>query len=279
MDRGDSTFSFFYFRKAFDLVYHSILIDKLSLYKCQAPDLNLIPSYLQSRQQVIDSSEGLSTQAYIKSGVPQWSFLGPSLSLISINDLLLHLEYFDIELFADDASFHANGKTKSEAEPKLQNAGNDSKSWAKHHKMQIHYSKTPCMTIGPRRRAQNEAKKLDITIDGNKIKQVDKKKLLGVYIDENLLWTAYTDYLCSTTSTKISLLNIYQHMFPLKCQKLFYQGYILPLIDYGSNTLGSTSKLNIERLSKLQKRASRIILNADFDTPSSERMVDYCEPP
>ena len=57
---------------------------------------------------------------------------------------------------------------------------------------------------------------------------------------------------------------------PVKVQKLFYQGYILPLIDYGSNTWGSTSKLNIERLSKLQKRAARIILKADFDTPSSE---------
>ena len=45
---------------------------------------------------------------------------------------------------------------------------------------------------------------------------------------------------------------------------------ILPLIDYGSYTWGSTSKLNIERLSKLQKRAARIILKADFDAPSSE---------
>ena len=57
---------------------------------------------------------------------------------------------------------------------------------------------------------------------------------------------------------------------PVKVQKLFYQGYTLPLIDYGSNTWGLTSKLNIERLSKLQKRAARIILKADFDTPSSE---------
>ena len=56
----------------------------------------------------------------------------------------------------------------------------------------------------------------------------------------------------------------------MKVQRLFYQGYILPLTDYGSNTWGSTSKLNIERLSKLQKRAARIILKTDFDTPSSE---------
>ena len=271
IDRGDIVGSVFLdFRKAFDLVDHSILIDKLSLYKCQGPDLNLISSYLQSRQQVIDSSKGLSTPAYIKSGVPQGSILGPTLFLIFINDLPLHMEYCDIDLFADDATFHANGKTKSEVEPKLQTDGNNSKSWAKHHKMQIHYDKTSCMTLGSRHRTQNEASKLDITIDGNEIKQVDKQKLLGVYIDENLLWTTHIDYLCSTISTKISLLKQLSTYVPVKVQKLFYQGYILPLIDYGSNTWGSTSKLNIERLSKLQKRAARIILKADFDTPSSE---------
>ena len=271
IDRGDIVGSVFLdFRKAFDLVDHSILIDKLSLYKCQGPDLSLISSYLQSRQQVVDSGKGLSTPAYIKSGVPQGSILGPTLFLIFINDLPLHMEYCDIDLFADDATFHANGKTKSEVEPKLQTDGNNSKSWAKHHKMQIHYDKTSCMTLGSRHRTQNEASKLDITIDGNEIKQVDKQKLLGVYIDENLLWTTHIDYLCSTISTKISLLKQLSTYVPVKVQKLFYQGYILPLIDYGSNTWGSTSKLNIERLSKLQKRAARIILKADFDTPSSE---------
>ena len=109
-------------------------------------------------------------------------------------------------------------------------------------RLQIHYDKTSCMTLGSRHRTQNEASKLEITIDGNEIKQVDKQKLLGVYIDENLLWTAHIDYLCSTISTKISLLNQLSRYVPVEVQKLFYQGYILPLIDYGSNTWGSTSK-------------------------------------
>ena len=50
---------------------------------------------------------------------------------------------------------------------------------------------------------------------------------------------------------------------------MFYQGYILPLIDYGSSTWGTTSGSNLESLSKLQKRAARIILNAPYDTASS----------
>ena len=40
------------------------------------------------------------------------------------------MEYCDIDLFTDDATVtvHANGKTKSEVEPKLQNDSNNSKS-------------------------------------------------------------------------------------------------------------------------------------------------------
>ena len=43
----------------------------------------------------------------------------------------------------------------------------------------------------------------------------------------------------------------------------------VPLIDYGSVTWGATSNGNIERLSKLQTRATRMILHADFTTPSA----------
>ncbi len=56
----------------------------------------------------------------------------------------------------------------------------------------------------------------------------------------------------------------------MEVQKLFYNGYILPLIDYGSNAWGSTSVANLTRLLKLQKRAARIILHADFLTPSQD---------
>ena len=67
-------------------------------------------------------------------------------------------------------------------------------------------------------------------------------------------------YLCANISSKISLLRQLSTYIPTEAQKMFYQGYILPLIDYGSCTLGTTSKSNLERLSRLQKRAARIIL-------------------
>ena len=53
-------------------------------------------------------------------------------------------------------------------------------------------------------------------------------------------------------------------------KKILYQSYVLPLIDYCSISWGCTSKLNIERINKLQKRVARIILKVDSTTPSVE---------
>ena len=103
------------------------------------------------------------------------------------------------------------------------------------------------------------------------IKQVSKQKLLGIVIGENLSWTPQFDHLCSILSYKISLLKHISDYVSQNLQKIYYQAYILSILGYGSNTLGSTSGTNIERLSKLQKRAARIILKADIMTPSSYR--------
>ena len=56
---------------------------------------------------------------------------------------------------------------------------------------------------------------------------------------------------------------------PQNVQKLFYQTYILSLIDYGCNTWGATTTANIEGISKLQNRAARIILQTDYMTSSA----------
>ena len=134
--------------------------------------------------------------------------------------------------------------------------------------MTIHCIKTKYMLLGARHRL-DDSSELSLYINDNCIEKVTKQKLLGVFIDENLSWAPHIDHLCSLISTKISLLKQLAEYVPQSIQKLFYQSYILPLFDYGCNTWGTTSSQNIERLSKLQKRAARIILQAEFRTPSA----------
>ena len=119
------------------------------------------------------------------------------------------------------------------------------------------------MSAGSRKRLA-DSRKLEIKVDDICIQNVSKQKLLGIYIDENLNWSAHIEYLCSNISSKISLLRQLSEYVPTNVQKLFFQSYIMPLIDYGSVIWGSTSTSNLERLLKLQKRAARISLKADL---------------
>ena len=65
------------FRKAFDLVDHKIMLNKLKCYKCNETCLSWFESYLSSRTQCVSLNNTLSKPASITCGVPQGSILGP----------------------------------------------------------------------------------------------------------------------------------------------------------------------------------------------------------
>ena len=108
-----------------------------------------------------------------------------------------------------------------------------------------------------------QARQLNISTGNTQLNPISSQKLLGIHIDETLSWNQYIDYLCSIISSRISLLRQLFNYVPENVQKMFYQSYVLPLIDYGSSSWGFTKKMNIERIYKLQKRAARIILKVD----------------
>ena len=137
------------------------------------------------------------------------------------------------------------------------------------NKLPIHYGKSTLMTLGTRHKIQ-QAWQLNISIGNTQLNSVSSQKLPGVHIDETLSWNQHIDYLCSIISSRISLLRQLSYYVPENVQIMFYQSYVLPLIDYGSSSWVSTAKQNIERINKLQKRAARIILKVDYITPSVE---------
>ena len=64
---------------AFDIVDHSLLIQKLEMYGCEDSVTNWIASYLGNRSQCVCIDGTLSKSLTVKHGVPQGSIIGPLL--------------------------------------------------------------------------------------------------------------------------------------------------------------------------------------------------------
>ena len=99
--------------KAFDLVSHKILLQKLRSYKFSNLSIAWFNSYLSDRKQQVHVSGKLSCERDIKAGVPQGSVLEPLLFILFINDLPLHIEFCELDLYANDATLSASSSSLS----------------------------------------------------------------------------------------------------------------------------------------------------------------------
>ena len=196
------------FRKAFDLVNHSILLQKLSLYLPLSSSVNFIKSFLENRYQFVKVNKSASCKGMIKSGVPQGSVLGPLLFLLYINDLPLHLkDGLTNTLFADDASIHTASKDMDELNSSLQNGLDEINNWCLKNCMSIHPDKTKSMVITTRQKHQRAPLLLTLSIGSQSILQVSEHKILGLTLDSDLSWHTHLNSLTRRLSTNTYLLS------------------------------------------------------------------------
>ena len=254
------------FRKAFDLVDHKILLKKLKYYKCHETCLKWFESYLTSRTQRVSLGSHLSDPAYVTCGVPQGSILGPLLFLIFINDLPLALKQSAaVDLYADDTIFYDFQTNIDQLQSNLQLTLNSLQDWCRQNGMVINTEKTKVMLITTRQKRQRLQKSvLSLRYSDIDIRMSTCDKILGVFVDENLLWNDQFHHISKKLASYLWLLSKIRSYLSPSHRLLFYNAYIKPHIEYCSIIWSNTSNSNINKINKLQRRACKLILSQEY---------------
>ena len=254
--------------KAFDMVNHVLLLQKLQLYHCSSISLKWFQSYLQNRHQQVSVSGTLSSPQSITAGVPQGSVLGPLLFLLYINDLPLHIPQTSTAMFADDTTLHTVGKNLQEINENLQDSLNAVSEWCTSNSMVLNCSKTKSMLISASNK-QPLTENFSLTLLNEDLQITSTEKLLGVTLDHNLNFKSHIDHIIKKCNSLLFLLMRIKCFLDLKTRILFFNAYILPHLDYCITVWGNSTHQQLDQLLKFQKRAARIILDKDYDFPST----------
>ena len=150
MDRG--LYIFLDLQKAFDTVYHVLLLGKLEACGIGDDALNLLASYFADRKQTCQVNGKQSGLRSISCGIPQGSILGPLFFLVYIIRLPNSLKYTTPRIFADDTSLTGSGKSIGEIELRLNEDLKKIRLWLQANKLSLNAAKTEYMLIGPRQR-------------------------------------------------------------------------------------------------------------------------------
>ena len=251
------------YKKAFDLVDHSILIQKIK--KLDVPDVlvNWLGAFLSDRKIRVKLSGEVSDWLSINGSVPQGSKLGPLLYIIMIDDLEVNTENTDLYKFMDDTT--ASEIITHNSPSNLQTTADQVLEWTIVNNAQVNPSKTVEMLISF---AKDPPELERISIGSNEISRVDQYKLLGLIISNDLTWTAHVDTICKKANKRLFYLILLRRSGVAKSDLVkFYKHIIRPILEYGCAVWHSSlPNFLVDKLENVQVRAMNII------GPEAERL-------
>ena len=267
-------------KKAFDVVPHSIKLEKLGI---TGTALAWFESYLSNRTQKVDINGNLSDTAYLDAlSVFQGTSLGPILFLCFINDLPRATDLFSV-LYADDTTGLDSDSDLGMLMTRVSVELKKLSVWFQCNKIALNINKTKYIVFHvPSKKVDNNIKlMLDTNTDNSHpdpslISEIERIhnghanpslrsfKLLGIYFDEHMNFNANSNALTSKLSRAIFFLNRVKHTLTPKALKSLYISFFHSHLLYCTNIYSCTSQTNINKIFLQQKKAIRIITNSSY---------------
>ena len=260
-DFQDTRIVFLDISKAFDRVWHDGLLYKLKECGISGTLLNWFQNYLTNRKQCVRLSNNKSPLLSINAGVPQGSVLGPLLFLVFINDLVPEIDFSNIRMFADDTCLFLNGINNDDVALKLNNDLHKIELWAAKWLVDFSAPKTKSLNIS--NKTKNNTLPI-LSLNKAPIENVNFHKHLGLIIDQKLSWTDHIEYIYLESMKKLNIMKKLKFKLDRKSLETIYKSFIRPKIEYGNVIYFGTSQKNLDKISKIEKEAKRLVTGATF---------------
>ena len=257
------------FRKAFDCVQHTVLINKLAAVGLGESTIDWISSYLSCRKQRVLANGVCSPFLPITQGVPQGSVLGPLFYIVYANDLTNIIKNCEIALYADDTVLFTASKSFDCSMQKMQSDLDSLSVWCDKNGIMVNTEKSKVMVFG----SPANLKKIppvQLYLDRALLQTVTSYKYLGMTLDTRLNYNLHVNRIISSVSSKLKQFQRMRNFLSIKAAIMVYKSTILPLLEYGDIFMYSTSLLNRKKLQTLQNKGLRCALNKGMETSSKD---------
>ena len=261
--------------KAFDSISHKLILKKLAKLGMADKTIKWVKSYLTNRKQITKFKNYKSTQAEVKSGIPQGSIMGPLLFICFTNDL--HEVFKDecsISAYADDTQWLVEANSMAQLKKQVEKVISLAQKWYQANSMKNNIGKTEIMVVNKNKK--NESLKVNVMEEGKQITIESKLsiKILGVTLDSNLNWRKQVNEVKKKAQNTTRNVNRINHLLPTQQRMHLYNALISPHFNYADVVWGGCGKKESLSLQKVQNFAARSITgNRKMDSATASQEI------
>ena len=186
--------------------------------------------------------------------MPQGSILGPTLSNLFFNDLLLFILTESVHNFADNNSLSNIAKTIDSLKQTLESECKVSIKWFHENKMNVNPDKFQAIVLDKCRSNNTEVK---FIIGSEKIQAVPSVDILGITIDDKLNFNLHIDKICLKSANQLNALVRLKRFLGNEERKVLINSFVLSNFNYCPLVWMLTNAKSVHKIEAIQKRALR----------------------
>lgn len=249
-------------QKAFDMVDHTIIINRLISLGINGYIINWITSFLSNRLNCVRVGKIMSKFLPMGRGLAQGTLNGPLSFILVFDPFLQELQNLDSQNlqvygFVDDAT--AAAIETNIPHPITQNILSEAPLAADRIKMKLNAKKTQVIIIDfTKTRKSND---WAFTLNDTHVETVPSARLLGVIVNNKLTWEDHVSSIVKKASGRLWTLRLLRQFGFSKHELItLYKSSIIPILEYASPVWspGLTTSQS-ESIERIQWRAVQII--------------------